>query len=58
MNVWVVIPTYNESENIEIMVDTVLDQLDWSSALPQSAPGTEPRDTASEDEGEIGRAHV
>ena len=32
MNVWVVIPTYNETANLELMVSAVLDKLDWSAA--------------------------
>ena len=29
MNVWIVIPTYNETANLELMVEAVLDKLDW-----------------------------
>lgn len=32
MNVWIVIPTYNEAANLESMVSTLLDTLDWSAA--------------------------
>lgn len=44
MNVWVVIPTYNETANLSLMVDTLLDKLDWSDAngATPASPGTAP----------------
>ena len=34
LNVWIVVPTYNEADNLGIMVETLLDRLDWTPATP------------------------
>ncbi len=34
MKVWVVLPTYNESANLALMVSTLLEGIPWHSALP------------------------
>jgi dolichol-phosphate mannosyltransferase len=39
LNVWVVIPTYNELTNLELIVEAVLDKLDWTNADGFAANG-------------------
>ncbi|MBI4213185.1 MAG: polyprenol monophosphomannose synthase [Chloroflexi bacterium] len=38
MNVWIVLPTYNEAENLEAMVETLLDKLDWMAGSSPPSP--------------------
>ena len=44
MNVWIVLPTYNEADNLEVMVETLLDKLDWSPARPGDSGTLEDQD--------------
>jgi dolichol-phosphate mannosyltransferase len=50
LNVWVVIPTYNEAANLELMLSTLLERLDWSAAgvtAPPSSPSPHGRPVPS-----------